>query len=690
MSELKDAALNYVSYGFSVCPIRPKSKIPATKHGLKDASSVSSDIEKWWGQHPDCNIAICTGQASGNIVVVDIDVDKEAGKDGRVYLNKWEEQHKPLAETVSAITGRGGIHLYYRVSNEQLRNTSNEKFAIDIRADGGYVMAPPSVHPNGNSYRWIHSPESYQIAEADENTLEFIKSIYPSSSKSSKCQDSLEVPDKQCEGGRNNTLFKMAASLQAQSMPDDVIRVTIHSYNETHCNPPLPKGEVEALLSSALGYDKGLSEEAYNVKNKGKQQQRFDHTKVSEKLIKNHHACYIDGAPAIWTGKCYEVGNQAIEKKTIELTKTASSNNRREVLKYLEIMAPRVEMADKKYIAFNNCVLDIETMETQEMTPDLKITNIIPHNWNPDARSDVVYDTLSKIACYDPDVLGNLFETIGLCMYRGTEFSVCPILTGDGSNGKSTFLNMIYRIIGKENISNLDIATIGERFQTVPLMGKLANIGDDIANDFINGTKMSVVKKVITGDYVSAEYKGGSTFTFKPYVTLVFSCNEIPKIGDSSYGVMRRLFPIEFKAKFSRNDPDFNPNIERDLSTEEAMEAAIVYGIAGLKKCILQNGMSHNKNSDALIKDIELDNNTVLAFLDDHGDEAGAYEGVCIASVYADYKDYCDMNGVSHVGQRKFTDTVCKRYGFKSKSTQRNGRHMRVFKTINQDSFNVC
>lgn len=457
------------------------------------------------------------------------------------------------------------------------------------------------------------------------------------------------------------------------------LRVDVQNKNPGRLTrlPGVSRGDAEQKLV-ALGIGAKDWREWSRSKPQEKEANAFNHAKFAKRLMEERHVCFIDGAISAWDGDRYSMGREAVESAMIDMKDNIRDSNRREVFKYLSIRAESKEAADKRYIAFRNCVLDVLTMETFPMTPDMLIANVIPHDWNPDAKAPVVDDTLLRIADGDAGVLQNLIEVIGLCMYRGTEFGVCPILVGGGSNGKSTYINMLHRVLGDENCSSLDMGTIGERFQTVPLMGKLANLGDDISNEFVSGGKAAVIKKVVTGDYISAEYKGADTFAFKPYCTLVFSCNEIPRLGDHSHGMLRRLFPIPFNATFDREDPDFNPNIESDLSEESAAQHAIALGVDGLRACIENDGLSANAGTDRMTARIKLDNDSVALFAAEECERG--VSGCMIRKLYDGYVEFCHDAGLNDVSRPKFTARMNEIFNVASASQRVNGKVERVFK----------
>jgi putative DNA primase/helicase len=152
-------------------------------------------------------------------------------------------------------------------------------------------------------------------------------------------------------------------------------------------------------------------------------------------------------------------------------------------------------------------------------------------------------------------------------------------LTGSGSNGKSTFLNMLKTLLGKRNRSALGLKKLGDRFSTIMLFGKLANIGDDISDAFISDTEE--FKKMVTGETIDAEQKGQPKFDFEPYAKLIFSANSIPRLGKGKdiRAILRRMVIVPFNANFDDANPNFKPFIGDNLKGQEAMEYMILLGI---------------------------------------------------------------------------------------------------------------
>lgn len=247
---LKTALFYAKEYGWAVFPIREGTKNPRTPHGYKDAKKDPGAIRSWWTKHPNDGIGVATGSMS-NLIVIDEDIDDEKGKNGYEEVRKWEAENGDLPETVTAITGRGGYHLYFHYEGSDIRNRTGILDGVDIRGEGGYVIAPPSPHPNGTEYAWEYPPNEYPFAQLSDTVKQFLQ--YREASEA----DSFEMPDTIEAGTRNDTLYRLACSLQAKGLPDKAIVEAVMATNMEKCAEPLDREEIELLCSSAFTYEKG-------------------------------------------------------------------------------------------------------------------------------------------------------------------------------------------------------------------------------------------------------------------------------------------------------------------------------------------------------------------------------------------------------------------------------------------------
>ena len=145
---LRESALWYAENNIAVFPLQPRTKIPlAGSRGLKDATTNTDQVKAWWDAIPDANIAIITGYGFD---VIDID-----GSEGFDSIAQMKTRPNILA---SVITPRPGRH-WMIASKPERKNGTNIQPGIDIRAKGGYVVAPPSINKDGKVYQWMITPE---------------------------------------------------------------------------------------------------------------------------------------------------------------------------------------------------------------------------------------------------------------------------------------------------------------------------------------------------------------------------------------------------------------------------------------------------------------------------------------------------------------------------------------------------
>ena len=263
-----DYALKYAALGFPVFPLhtvmtngicscghrdcKSVGKHPRTLNGVKDASTEPEQIRKWWASWPDANIGLATGSASG-YAILDIDND-DNGECGSDSLLTWAHQKEyELPDTWQVLTGGGGVHFYFRTA-EKIKNRAGVLPGVDVRGEGGYVVAPPSNHVSGHLYEWENSPD-------DMNALELPPEIRALmlSRADAEAPGGFTVPESVEEGARNATMFKLASSLKAKGLSDDAILAAVSAENVRRCSPPLDDRELETICRSVGRYQPGAA-----------------------------------------------------------------------------------------------------------------------------------------------------------------------------------------------------------------------------------------------------------------------------------------------------------------------------------------------------------------------------------------------------------------------------------------------
>ena len=383
---------------------------------------------------------------------------------------------------------------------------------------------------------------------------------------------SMEFLDMKAGDGRNQALFNFILTLQAADFTVEEARETIRIINGSVLKVPLKASELEVILR-----DDAFQKQIFF---KGT---AFLFDQFATYIKNNNHIIRINNQLHLYDDGIYISGLENIESQMIKHIPQLNRSKRTEVTSYLDIMIRENTTASPAtMIAFDNGILNTKDGSFSDFSPDRVITNKIPWDYNPAAYSKVVDDTLNNIACHDSTIRSLLEEAAGSCLFRSNTLSggKAFILTGIGANGKSTYLNMVKAMLGEINFSSLDLKELSEKFLNAELFGKLANIGDDINSEYIQNA--AIFRKLVTGERIQVQKKGQNPFEFNNYAKLMFSANNIPRMGGvkESYSIMRRLVIIPFNASFTNDIEGYDPNIRIKLQSKEAIEYLIQIGRA--------------------------------------------------------------------------------------------------------------
>jgi len=257
-ASMLDGALDYAVRGWAVFPIEQGGKKPLCKW-REESNRIEGNIRRKWAESPDNNIGIDTGKSG--LVVVDID-PASGGEDS---LQSLEGEYDLLPTTVMVSTGGGGYHYYFKKPEGVEIKNSASKVApgIDIRGQGGYVVAPPSVHESGRKYEWINPPGDYEPADLPEWLYRLVveqkgKTEGESTSGQSEGSNILGQEDVIPEGRRNDSLFRIGCKLREYGMSEQEILPSLQGVNKTRCSPPLSEPELHLIVKGiSQRYQKG-------------------------------------------------------------------------------------------------------------------------------------------------------------------------------------------------------------------------------------------------------------------------------------------------------------------------------------------------------------------------------------------------------------------------------------------------
>lgn len=249
-----DEALALARRGWRIIPLTPPGfkadwckdpgKRPMIRNWPAEATTDEAKIRGWWDRYPDANFGIKTGEESGIVV---LDVDPRHG--GDESLKGLEAKHGKLPDTPQVLTGGGGVHYYFRYpTGRRISDRINLAPGLDFRGDGGQVVVPPSIHPNGRPYEWECSsrPEDVPLADMPEWLLDLIDRP--------PWSDGFSLSEVIAEGARNDSLFRLACWLRSKDLSEAGIMAAIEAENKGRCVPPLPPDELVTIAKQAAKY----------------------------------------------------------------------------------------------------------------------------------------------------------------------------------------------------------------------------------------------------------------------------------------------------------------------------------------------------------------------------------------------------------------------------------------------------
>lgn len=325
-----DAALRYAVRGWRVFPLQPREKKPLPgSHGLNDATTDEATIRAWWGKHPEANIGLATGHGW---FVVDID-----GLEGEAALADLERLHGALPATVEQRTGRGR-HLLFRDDvpfGDAIRNSAGQIGPkIDVRGLGGYIVAPPSIHPDGRIYQWASGagPKNREIAEAppwlvraaEKPTQEAQKAApdsrkaervdfdgaaaqsasgdsYGAAALAGECEAIRAAPNGRQQETLNSAALKIGSLVAGESLDRDAARVALITAGMAMTSYDARRPWTHSEVSRAV--DRGLRDGAHNPRGPSENATRGEFRPAGETINPTPEAWEAPDLSLLGTGR---------------------------------------------------------------------------------------------------------------------------------------------------------------------------------------------------------------------------------------------------------------------------------------------------------------------------------------------------------------------------------------------------
>ena len=330
----------------------------------------------------------------------------------------------------------------------------------------------------------------------------------------------------------------------------------------------------------------------------------------------------------------------------------------------LQVRAEELNNYPQEWINFQNGFYDPVSCSMVEHDPKYRAVNQIPHEYHPEGRLNgkKLYEWIEYI-CPTMNDMEMLLQYSGLCLTRDARQQKFLIIQGEGGSGKSTLIKLIDRMIGAENISNISLNQLTQRFFAYGLMGKLLNSCADLEIDALSD--VSTLKKVLGEDTLLAEPKGKDPFSFKSYAKLIFSTNQLPIVKEEkTNGFYRRLLILTMDRVPETRDPKFFDVLAAEI------DDFIRLSVQALERMYQNGSLMESASSKDAVNRLRCDSDTVEAFL--HNDEIVTINQFCSykkTKVFDAYEKYCMDLGRQPLTKQNFYKSM-RLKGFGEKKVQ--------------------
>jgi P4 family phage/plasmid primase-like protien len=700
-STMLAAALEYARCGFAVFPLNPGDKAPLgylAPNGFKDATTDSERIKSFWEAEPNANIGIACGAVSGGLWVLDVDTHKA---DGKETLRLWlEESGVSLPETVTAITGGDGLHHYFK-SSEPVRTRIGIMPDIDIKGEGSYIVAPPSIHPSGNPYRWEtgRSLAEVPIAEADD-VIHSILEYSATSGKEQRPKKYKKSRGKIPEGERNDALTSHLGGLRHKGWSLDDLEAEAVRFNRERLSPPLDESEVLGVTQSIYRYpasyevaatvDEKLLEKLADLH--PEDTSRYKNTEQGwgylfadvfkdearfcpeRKAWFNHDGTRWKHDPgALAAGERVKRLADALHVYLMQLPDTMREqlykgwgawqrrNTRDTILRDAAGVYPiaLAEFDTNPYLLnVLNGTLNLETRELQPHSADDLITRLAPVKYDPQASFPRWAQFIDEIMNGDTDTAQCLQRCLGYALSGSTEHEKMFVLYGATSrNGKSTLTEAVLGVLGDYGATAdpemLSTArnTAGGMKATEDL-ARLNGVRCVSVSELPKGMNLNSAKvKQWTGsDTIKARFLHENSIEFKPQFKLFVNTNDLPQVSDTALFKSERVVLIPFTRHFTEAEQD--TTLKQQFSTGEAKSAVLNWLLEGWQS-LQTRGLILPDAVKTAVGEYSAESDAIRRFVDDCL-EADTNGEIKTTDLRKTFQEWACANGFEPLNERAF------------------------------------
>ena len=637
-------------------------------NGFQDASADPQTVAHWWDRFPNANIGIATGAVSG-IDVLDVDL---AGFDAWSQLR--DVNGDPPESTPRARTGSGGQHYVFCHHDGITNRRGNLPNGIDVRGDGGYIVAAPSRSGKG-PYGWVRGLDEidWQPPEWPIWLVEILRGQPGHRAEVTGARASVrgngDGPGYQLErwinDNRNVRLTSIAGTMRRRLVGDDGIRHAIHGINQAQCVPPLEDAEVDRLVDSVLRYEPP-SPEDYLRNDLGNARRLVREFGTDLKF------CFTWKRWMHWTGRRWawdldgEIMRRAKLSTDMLLAESESilDNDQREELRSyarkcqaLTKLNAMIKLAESEpeIVIHHDCLdangwllncrngtINLRTGVLQPHNPDDYITLMIDEDYDPNAPMDEFVRVVEEAMKGDPALVDYLQRSLGYMLTGNVDEDKFFIWWGAGSNAKSTIQEAVLHVLGAYGGVTDPELLLDRRGESHPtgladLFGKrMVFAAETQMGRALNET---LVKQLTGGDRIKARRMREDFWEFEPTHKLILVTNHKPTVRDNGPAFWRRVVVVPFRRVFEKE--------EQDRSLPAKLQAQGPGILAWLVQgCLLyqQVGLEEPEQVTETIAEYRQEQDVLGAWLDTRCEQAADYAEET-SVLHDDYREWLTQGG---------------------------------------------
>lgn len=669
--------LQLASLGLRVHPLSTRNKVPLLDEWTRKASTSEVTIKKWGSKYKDCNWGIATGVESGVFVV---DIDPKNGGD-KTWTSMMDGNKVP--KTPEVVTGTRGAHIYFKYPTSIVVSNSSIGKGVDIRGEGGNIVIPPSIHPNGHTYMWVKGrTPNIKIANAPAWLLKRIKEATASDFPSL-------IGTKIDRGSRNNTIYHQSLLLARQGALFEFTLSAMRTWVKETKEFDMREAEIKATVESAYKYydtetDKKRSVEAVELSDVGNTKRLLAESGCVIKYAINFGYHTWDGARWFYDKESLRVKQLAIRAmdnfrdEIVEQLKTQTghaaaafakvhkwtvfSHNTAKLASMVELAKSYPEVAttldsmdgeSSMYLLnFNNGTLDLLTGMLHPHTKGDLLTRKIEHDYDPNAKCPTWLKTLDLAFNGDKDLISYFKRAVGYSISGDTSEQCFFICHGaEGNNGKSTMIEAIQDILGDDYATISDARVISSRETDNYVMGSLAKLNKVrfvSINEFGENAVLDeeLIKQLTGGDTLQAKILYLDPFTFKPIFKLWVRANAKPIVHGTGNAFWRRVKLIPFEHAIPPEKRKSRSVIDAALRREA--KGILTWMVEGFKEWREEGGLRDPQKVIDAAAVYRSESDVVNAFFEECV-EMIPDRNIPKAVLYGVFRDWSQTQGVKYV-----------------------------------------